>query len=91
MKYLFVYLIIINTITFFTYGIDKYKAKKHKWRISENMLIGLAIIGGFVGAFMGMQLFRHKTKHVKFTVGVPVIIILWIIAFGILEFSGYLN
>lgn len=86
MKYFFIYFILINIITFTIYGIDKHKAKKHKWRISENMLIGLAVIGGFIGAFVGMQVFRHKTKHIKFTVGVPVIMGLWVIVFPALYF-----
>lgn len=80
MKYFWIYIILINILTFIIYGIDKYKAKRHKWRISESALIGLAALGGFVGAFAGMQVFRHKTKHLKFVIGVPVIAILWIIA-----------
>lgn len=78
--YFIFYLVIMNGITFLVYGVDKYKAKKHKWRISENMLMGLAAIGGFVGAFAGMQVFRHKTKHMKFVVGVPMIAVVWMIA-----------
>lgn len=77
MQYFIYYLIIINVITFFAYGIDKLKAKYNKWRISESMLIGLAAIGGAVGAFAGMQIFRHKTKHLKFVIGVPVILVVW--------------
>lgn len=80
MKCFAIYMIIINFIAFIIYGIDKQKAKKNKWRISENMLMGLALIGGFVGAFAGMQLFRHKTKHMKFVIGVPIIAVLWIVA-----------
>lgn len=80
MKYFLIYIILVNIVTFITYGIDKFKAKKHKWRISESALIGLATIGGFVGAFAGMQMFRHKTKHLKFVIGIPVIAVLWIIA-----------
>lgn len=79
MKYFVLYLISINVITFYVYGIDKQKARRNKWRISEKALLGLAVIGGFVGAFAGMQVFRHKTKHMKFTIGVPTIAILWII------------
>lgn len=80
MKYFLYYLLIINIITFLIYGIDKYKARKHRWRISEKVLIGLATIGGFIGAFAGMQVFRHKTKHLKFMVGVPLIAVLWCVA-----------
>ncbi|SEW24854.1 DUF1294 domain-containing protein [[Clostridium] fimetarium] len=67
------YLVIINVIAFVVYGIDKRKAKKHLWRIPEATLIGLALMGGSVGAFLGMRCFRHKTKHIKFYVGVPAI------------------
>lgn len=67
-------------MTILIYGIDKHKAKKHRWRISENVLIGLAVIGGFIGAFIGMQMFRHKTKHIKFVIGVPLIAALWCVA-----------
>lgn len=81
MRYFLYYLVIMNIITFFSYGIDKYKAKKQKWRISEKVLIGLAAVGGFVGAFAGMQLFRHKTKHMKFMMGVPAIAVIWIVVF----------
>lgn len=75
------YFIAINIITFLIYVIDKYKAKRNKWRVSEKALIGLAAIGGFVGAIAGMQIFRHKTKHMKFVIGVPVITVLWIVGF----------
>ncbi|MCQ2516381.1 MAG: DUF1294 domain-containing protein [Saccharofermentans sp.] len=74
-----IYLVLINIITFITYGMDKRLAIKHKWRISEATLILLAAIGGSIGAFLGMQVFRHKTKHMKFVIGVPVIFILQII------------
>ena len=70
------YLVIINVIAFIIYGIDKRKAKKHLWRIPEATLIGLALMGGSVGAFLGMRLFHHKTKHIKFYVGVPAIFII---------------
>ena len=87
MKYFWIYFIVINFITLITYGIDKHKARKYQWRISENMLMGLALIGGFVGAFLGMQLFRHKTRHMKFVIGVPVIAIVWIVA--LLKLKGW--
>ena len=60
-------------------SIDKEKAKKHKWRISENTLIILALLGGSIGSFIGMNKFRHKTKHIKFKYGIPLIIIFQII------------
>lgn len=68
------YLLIINIITFFTYGIDKLKAKKGKWRIPEATLLLLAAIGGSLGALLAMKEWHHKTKHKKFTLGVPAIL-----------------
>ena len=73
-----IYLAVMNIVGFAAMGIDKQKAKKQVWRIPEKTLIGLAAIGGFVGAFCGMQCFRHKTKHMKFVVGIPMISIIWI-------------
>ena len=72
------YLLIINIITFIIYGIDKYKSIKHKYRISEATLIILAIIGGTIGAFFGMIVFHHKTKKKKFTILIPIIMLLWV-------------
>ena len=68
------YLIGINVLTFLLYGIDKWRAQRDRWRIPEDTLIWLAIVGGSIGALLGMYLFRHKTKHRKFTIGIPVII-----------------
>ena len=73
-----VYFIVINIITFIIYGLDKYKSIKHKYRISENTLIFLALIGGFIGAFFGMIIFHHKTKKIKFIILIPLILIIWI-------------
>ena len=70
------YLLAINIATFFLYGIDKYKARKGKWRISEATLLMMAVIGGSIGAWAGMRLWHHKTKHKKFKYGIPIIIIL---------------
>ncbi len=77
-KWIWVYVCLINIITFLVYGLDKWKAKRDGWRIPEKTLILLALIGGSVGAFVGMQVFRHKTKHMKFVVGVPFIFVLQI-------------
>ena len=65
-------------MTFFVYGIDKYKAKHDKWRIPEATLLLLAAIGGSVGAWCGMKVWHHKTMHKKFKHGVPAILILQI-------------
>ena len=70
-----IYLAVINVATFFMYGIDKWKAKKSKWRIREAALLGLAVLGGSIGAWLGMQVWHHKTQHKKFKYGVPAIII----------------
>lgn len=72
---LFYYLIAINAIAFVVYGIDKYKARKGLWRIPESSLLMLAAVGGSMGAWSGMKYFRHKTKHLKFTLGVPAIML----------------
>ena len=72
---LVIYLIGINVVTFFIYVIDKWKARRGKWRIPEDTLIWLAIAGGSIGALLGMYLFRHKTQHKKFTLGIPAIIL----------------
>ena len=72
------YLFAINIVSFFLYGIDKYKAKKNKWRISEATLLMMAVIGGSIGAWVGMRLWHHKTMHKKFKYGIPIIIILQI-------------
>ncbi len=70
-----IYLAVINVVTFFMYGIDKWKAKKSKWRIREAALLGLAVLGGSIGTWLGMQVWHHKTQHKKFKYGVPAIII----------------
>lgn len=77
---LLVYLLAINIITFATYGIDKMKAKRNKWRISEATLLLLALCGGSLGAWAGMKVWHHKTKHLKFKYGVSAIILLQIAA-----------
>ena len=73
-----IYLIAINVVTFFLYGIDKWKAKRSKWRISEATLLGLAVIGGSIGAWLGMKVWHHKTMHKKFKYGLPLILIVQI-------------
>ena len=81
-------ILLLNLVTFVVYGIDKYKAKRGKWRISEHTLLTLALFGGSMGAWLAMKAFHHKTMHKKFYIGVPVIIVLqmafaaWIIMKG---------
>jgi uncharacterized membrane protein YsdA (DUF1294 family) len=79
-KVIAILLLALNVITFFVYGIDKWKAKKGKWRISEATLLILAIIGGSIGAWLGIKVWHHKTMHKKFKYGVPAIIALQLIA-----------
>lgn len=74
MKYLLIYLLVINAAGFLLMLIDKQKAKKNRWRIPEKTLFLTAIIGGSVGSLVGMYTFRHKTKHIKFTLGMPAIL-----------------
>lgn len=75
-KILIIYLIVANVVTFFMYGVDKWKAKRSKWRIREAALLLLAALGGSIGALLGMKVWRHKTMHKKFKYGIPLIIIL---------------
>jgi uncharacterized membrane protein YsdA (DUF1294 family) len=79
------YLIVINIVTFLVYGIDKWKAKQGSWRISEATLLILAVIGGSIGALLGMKIWRHKTQHKKFKYGLPLILIIQIILIGYLS------
>lgn len=79
MKLLILYLLIINAAAFLLMLADKHKARKKLWRVPEATLLGAAAIGGSIGALMGMYLVRHKTGHLKFTVGIPVILALQII------------
>ena len=69
------YLIVINILTFAVYGIDKWKARQGSWRISEATLLMLAVIGGTIGALLGMQVWRHTTMHLKFKYGLPLILL----------------
>lgn len=85
MKILLIYLLIINAIAFVLMLVDKFKARKNLWRISEATLMATAVLGGSIGALAGMYSVRHKTKHPKFSVGIPVILALQIVA-GIILF-----
>ena len=75
-----IYLAAINVVTFFLYGIDKLKAKRSKWRVSEAALIWMAVLGGSVGAWLGMKAWHHKTQHKKFKYGLPLILLMQIAA-----------
>lgn len=78
-KYLIVYLVIINLVGFLAMAIDKRRAKKGEWRIKEGSLFMITLLGGGIGTIAGMYLFRHKTKKLKFTVGLPTIFIVEIV------------
>ena len=75
MTVLFAYLLILNVAAFLAMGADKKRAIQQKRRIPEKTLFLLALLGGSLGAYMGMQSFRHKTKHLKFTIGLPAILV----------------
>lgn len=74
MKLLSYYLLIINAAGFLLMLVDKWKAKKNRWRVRESTLLLVAALGGSVGSLAGMYLFRHKTQHLKFTLGIPLIL-----------------
>lgn len=78
MNILIGYLIMINIAGLCIMGVDKRKARNHQWRIPEKMLFGISLIGGSIGTWLGMYLFRHKTKHWYFVIGMPLILILQI-------------
>ena len=75
MKYFLLYLLLINAVAFLLMLVDKIKAKKNRWRIRERTLFFSALLGGSIGALLGMYTFRHKTKHLSFTLGMPAILI----------------
>ncbi len=75
-EWIITYIVAVNLLGFAAMGIDKLKAKKHAWRIPEATLFSIAIIGGSLGSIIGMRVFHHKTKHKKFTVGLPLIFLL---------------
>jgi len=78
MKTYIIYFILINVVTFFLFGVDKWKAKKGRWRISEATLLIFAVIGGSIGAWLGMKTWHHKTMHKKFKYGIPLILLVQI-------------
>lgn len=84
-----VYLCVINVVACVMYYLDKQKAIKGTWRTPESVLIGVAALGGSVGALLGMKVFRHKTKHLKFTIGVPLILIIQVVI-GVVVLINYL-
>ena len=90
MKWLLLYLLVINLTAYSLFGIDKKRAQQHKWRISEKTLFLSAILGGSIGAIVGMHGFHHKTKHWYFRYGLPLILILQLAAAGYLVWKWIL-
>ena len=85
MELLLYYFVCVNVLTFFVYGIDKWQARQGKWRISEATLLLFAVIGGSIGAWLGMRVWHHKTMHKKFKYGIPAILMIHIIIIGYLS------
>lgn len=79
MKFLTIYLVVINFISFILMGLDKKRAIRHQWRIAEKTLFMSAIIGGSIGSIVGMKFFRHKTKHKSFVIGTPIILLIQVV------------
>lgn len=75
------YLLVVNVLAFVVYGVDKWKARRGRWRVSEATLLGLAALGGSAGAWLAMLLFRHKTQKKRFRYGVPALFVLQVAAF----------
>lgn len=86
LRNIIIYLLVINVLGFFAMGFDKWKAKRGKWRIPEDSLFMFTILGGGIGTIAGIYTFRHKTKKLKFTVGMPLLLILEILLFIYLQF-----
>ena len=85
MKYLYLYLLIVNVLSFLFMLTDKIKAIKGRWRISEKTLLTLCAIGGSLGGLLAMKLFRHKTLHPRFSIGIPVMLALHIVLLVLLQ------
>ena len=82
MRILLVIITVMSLAAFAAFGLDKYKAKAGKWRIPERTLFLLALLGGGIGAFLGMRVFRHKTRHWQFVFGIPVIMVIQAVLLG---------
>ena len=80
-------LALVSLVAFGAYGIDKFKARHDRWRIPEAFLLGVGFCGGAIGALLGMRAFRHKTKHIKFTAGIPAILIAQILLVMYIHFG----
>ncbi len=88
LKIILVYFVLINLVTFLLYGSDKSKARRHRYRISEFRLILPAFLGGGLGAFLGMRVFRHKTLHRKFQILIPIALVWSLLVFAFLAVTA---
>ena len=84
---LLAYVLLINLVAFFVYGIDKWRARKGAWRIKESVLLLLAFAGGSIGALLGIRVWHHKTLHPKFRYGVPLILVVQLMAVAFLAYK----
>lgn len=84
MEFIIIYLLVVNVAAFIMMAVDKRRAKRHAWRIAEAHLFLSAILGGSIGEWAGMYVFRHKTRHIHFVVGMPLILFLQIVLIGVL-------
>ena len=82
MRILLVIITVMSLAAFAAFGLDKYKAKAGKWRIPERTLFLLALLGGGIGAFLGMKVFHHKTMHKQFVIGIPMIMVIQAVLLG---------
>ena len=85
------YLVAINVVTFVVYGLDKWKARRGRWRIPEAALLWLAVLGGSPAALLAMWLFRHKTKHLRFQIIVPVCMVIQLLALCLIAYYAFLR
>ena len=82
MLILLIIITVMSLAAFAAFGLDKFKAKAGKWRIPERTLFLLALLGGGIGAFLGMKVFHHKTMHKQFVIGIPVIMVIQAVLLG---------
>ena len=83
-KVILIYFVVINLVAFILFGIDKWRARNNAWRISEAALFLVALLGGSVGAKIGMHVWHHKTQHLSFVIGIPMIILLQVVLFVVI-------
>lgn len=88
-KYILIYFALINLLAFIMFWVDKRAAQNGQWRISEKALIIVSMLGGSVGSLISMKTFRHKTKKMKFVLGIPIILILQIAFIIYMCYNGY--